>query len=228
MRHYAAVSEPVEIGSVLSRHHANTCETLVDWLDSYVYVVQVFPPIEDQGFRLIAGRVAFLRCVESWSPFLFMADCQKKILPVFERERPSDERPRLAVAANRLYGLGEISERELSKARRAAREAAREFPAVAFATGPWDGFGVERMAARAAGAEDVCNAVTGVATTMGFDAWDEAYAKSGEDDPRHARRAFYGHAPPTRGSVIAARAREKALNRERRMETKRLFRYLES
>jgi len=55
---------------------------------------------------------------------LFAADCAEHILPLFERDNPSDLRPRFAIEAARKFALGEITKEELAAALAAARDAA--------------------------------------------------------------------------------------------------------
>ena len=56
----------------------------------------------------------------TYSLRMFAADCAEHVLPIFEKERPGDDRPRKAIEAARAYARGEIDE----AARAAAREAA--------------------------------------------------------------------------------------------------------
>lgn len=41
---------------------------------------------------------------------LFAADCGEHVLPIFERTRPGDDRPRKAIEAARAFALGEIDQ----------------------------------------------------------------------------------------------------------------------
>jgi hypothetical protein len=86
---------------------------------------------------------------------LWMADCAVRMLPLFEREQPTDQRPRRAIEAARAYARAEIGEAALSAAgadgydgwdaaardaaRYAALAAARTAAArdAAWATGDW-------------------------------------------------------------------------------------------
>ena len=52
---------------------------------------------------------------------LFAADCAERVLPIYEKEYPEDQRPRQAIEAARAFVRGEIS----AAARAAARDAAR-------------------------------------------------------------------------------------------------------
>lgn len=67
------------------------------------------------------------------------ADCAERVLPLFERERSGDNRPRRAIEQARAWARGEITMTEAREAAYAAHAAAREAP------------GAAREAARAAG-----------------------------------------------------------------------------
>lgn len=54
---------------------------------------------------------------------LIAADCAEEALPIYERERPGDDRPRRAIEAARAYARGEIDGEALAAARAAARAA---------------------------------------------------------------------------------------------------------
>jgi len=47
---------------------------------------------------------------------LFAADCAEHVLPLFEKEYPNDDRPRLAIQAARDFANGKISKQELDAA----------------------------------------------------------------------------------------------------------------
>lgn len=54
------------------------------------------------------------------------ADCARKVLKYFEKERPKDKRPRQAIKAARDWASGKITVGEARKAALAAHAAARE------------------------------------------------------------------------------------------------------
>ena len=54
------------------------------------------------------------------------ADCAERVLPLFEEQRPSDDRPRRAVAAGRAWAREQITTSEARAAAVAAHTAARE------------------------------------------------------------------------------------------------------
>lgn len=60
---------------------------------------------------------------------LWVADCAARVLHIFEKERPRDDRPRLAIIASRQFARGEIGDAAWAAARDAAwaaRDAARD------------------------------------------------------------------------------------------------------
>ena len=56
----------------------------------------------------------------------YMADIAESVLHIFEKERPDDMRPRLAIQAKRDYADGKISREEWDAACAAAGDAARD------------------------------------------------------------------------------------------------------
>ena len=77
----------------------------------------------------------------------FAADCAARVLHLFEKERPGDDRPRKAIQAARDYADGKIDDtaRDARAAAWAAAGAARDARAAA-----WAAAGAARAAARAA------------------------------------------------------------------------------
>ena len=56
---------------------------------------------------------------------LFAADCAERVLPIYEKEYPEDQRPRQAIEAARAFARGEISAAARAAAGTAAWDAAR-------------------------------------------------------------------------------------------------------
>lgn len=56
---------------------------------------------------------------------LLACDYAERVLPIFERERPDDDRPRRAIETARRHALGNATDEELYAARAAAWDAAR-------------------------------------------------------------------------------------------------------
>ena len=98
--------------------------------------------------------------VDGWnqrSARLFAADCAEHVLPLFEAQRPGDDRPRLAIDAARAFARGEI-------------DAAR-----AFARGEIDA--AARSAAWAAAGDAAGDAAWAAARSA---AWAAAWAAGGD------------------------------------------------
>ena len=68
---------------------------------------------------LLAGPVDVSRELR-----LFACDCAERVLPLFERERPDDARPRMAIEIARRYANGKAVSEETAAAGDAARAAA--------------------------------------------------------------------------------------------------------
>lgn len=71
---------------------------------------------------------------------LYAADCAEHVLPLFEAERPNDDRPRKAIEAARAYARGEIG----AAAREAAVWAAAATSASAREAAGWAAAAAER------------------------------------------------------------------------------------
>lgn len=110
--------------------HACMIDQLPIWLDATLYVLQPAPGTDrlDGDDKVVLRRARLTRRVETWTETtarLFAADCAEMVLPIYEREYPDDDRPRLAIAAARAYAHGEIDSGALVTARDAAWSAAR-------------------------------------------------------------------------------------------------------
>jgi hypothetical protein len=90
------------------------------------------------------------RIVAAWA-----ADCAERVLPLFEAEAPSDERPRDAIARARAYSRGELDTADQIRRRFIAGRAAASVTsaaAVAAARSAAQASGVGHMGAHALGA----------------------------------------------------------------------------
>ena len=68
---------------------------------------------------------------------LFACDCAERVLPIFEKECPEDNRPRKAIEVARLFADGEATHEELDAARAAAWAAARAAARAASWAAAW-------------------------------------------------------------------------------------------
>jgi len=66
-----------------------------------------------------------LRCINESAGMeiiLFKCDCAERVLPIFEKEYPDDNRPRILIETLRRFANKEATQEELARAARAARE----------------------------------------------------------------------------------------------------------
>ena len=108
------------------------------------------------GDKVAYGQARLLRRVGSMDERalrLFAADCAERILPIFERDCPADDRPRRAIEAARGYCAGTVTREQMAAAWDAARDAARAAAWDAARAAAWAAAGDAAWAARdAAGA----------------------------------------------------------------------------
>jgi hypothetical protein len=108
-------------------YHICRKEDLIYWLDKEIYEVEYRGEIIEDDDKCVVREARLLCKVEAWNEKtarLFAADCAEKVLPIFEKQYPEDNRPRLAIKATRDYANGKITQDELSAAESAARSAA--------------------------------------------------------------------------------------------------------
>ncbi len=104
---------------------------------------------------------------------LFACDCAERVLPLFERERPGDTRPREAIALARRFAKGEASQEDLAAAGAAAWDAAWAAAGAAARAAAW---GAAWDAAGAAAWDAAWAAAWGAAWgAAGAAAWDAAW-----------------------------------------------------
>ena len=158
--------------------------------------------IVHEDSKVVVRRARLVRrlCWDDRVARLFAADCAERVLPIFERERPDDDRPRRAIEAARFAG-GKIDD--------AARDAA------------WDAAGA---AARAA-AGDAAWAARAAAGDARAAAGDAAWA-AGAAAEAAARGAAWAAAGDAAWAARAA-AGAAAVAAERGWQTKRLVEYLD-
>jgi hypothetical protein len=97
--------------------------------------------------------------------------CAEQVLHLFEKERPNDQRPRLALEAKRRWLDGDISDDELDAARAAAWAAARDVARDAARDAAWAAaWAAARAAARDAARAAAWAAAGDVARAAAWDA----------------------------------------------------------
>jgi len=81
----------------------------------------------DHGDKVVVRRARLIRkaaTLDDKTLRLLAADFAEHVLPIFEKKRPGDMRPREAIAAARAFARGEIGAGELQEKRAAAYAAA--------------------------------------------------------------------------------------------------------
>jgi hypothetical protein len=149
--------------------HACRWGDAVHHISDELWVCELDGPIVEGGDKVAGERLRLVRkvaAIDKRTLRHFAADCAEQVLPIFERERPDDDRPRKAITAARDFADGKISAAARAAARAAAWDAAGDAAGIA-----------ARVAARAA-----ARAAAGAA------AWDAAGDAAG-DAARAAARA---------------------------------------
>ncbi len=85
--------------------HAASAEQAPHWIRERAFLIELGGEITDADGKLLARRGRLLRELDfSRSKAVeFACDCAERVLPLFERERPDDHRPRKAIEAARAW-----------------------------------------------------------------------------------------------------------------------------
>lgn len=110
-------------------YHLARLQDLIKWWGSHLWVAEHDDPepIIHEDSKVVVRRARLLAPVLAWNERtqrLFAADCAERVLPIYERARPGDSRPRVAVETARLFARGVATRDELFTARDAAWSAA--------------------------------------------------------------------------------------------------------
>lgn len=120
--------KPCERGYHLCRE-----QDLLWWIGPALWEAEADGPSIEHGSaatansKVVVARARLLRPVTKWNERtarLFAADCAEQVLPLFERVRHGDDRPRQAIAVARAYADGAATRAELHAAGAAAWAAA--------------------------------------------------------------------------------------------------------
>ena len=114
--------------------HATTADNLVPHINETLWRVEIdgeYVWHDDllMGRKLVARRMLTVERIEAWNDRttrLFAVECAERVLPLFERDRPGDSRPREALAVARRFADGQATREELAAAGAAAGAAARD------------------------------------------------------------------------------------------------------
>jgi hypothetical protein len=181
-------------------YHLAREQDLIHWLGEAIYEAEPRGELIETDDKVLARDCRLLRQLVGWNDRtarLFACDCAERVLPLYERDYPGDQRPRQAIAVARCYANGQATDNELA----AAWDAAWDAAGAAAGDAAWDAARAAARAAAGAAAWDAARAAARAAA--GAAAWDAARAAAGA------------------AAWAAARAAERA------WQTARLFYYLE-
>ena len=157
---------PCENGLHLCRR-----EDLLDWLGPVIWEAEADESeLIEQRDKVVVRRARVVRRLDAWNERtarLFAADCAEKVLPIFEKQRPGDNRPRKAIEAARAFANGQISADDWDAAGAAARDAAGAAARDAARDAARAAAGAAAWAAARAAARDAAEA----AAWDAFDKW---------------------------------------------------------
>ena len=108
---------PRPVVACSSGYHFATIENLVNWARPEAYEIETRGAV-GLGDKSAAESIRFVRQLHCDDRVLrhFAADCAEACLPLFERERPRDDRPRRAIEVARRFADGQATLGELAVA----------------------------------------------------------------------------------------------------------------
>jgi len=90
-----------------------------DWEGTVLDVLKMTSiPVNDRLWVVLREE-----CIDESLLHIFACDCAEKVLPIFEKKYPNDDRPRKAIEAKRKWLKKEFIDDQLSAAARAASDA---------------------------------------------------------------------------------------------------------
>jgi hypothetical protein len=93
-------------------YHFVNIEQLPQWLGPTLYEIEVRGQIIHQADKSVAEQARLIRKVETWNDKtlrLYAADCAERVLGLYEKQYPKDDRPRKAIQAARDFANGLIN-----------------------------------------------------------------------------------------------------------------------
>ncbi len=103
-----------------SGYHLCEMDDLILWLGPAIYTAEGKGEfIRHYNDKTVFQQARLLRCLDSWNERtvrLFAADCAEHVLPIFEKQYPAEQRPRLCISAARDFANGKITRSQLDAA----------------------------------------------------------------------------------------------------------------
>jgi hypothetical protein len=112
-------------------------QDLIYWLGPVIWRAEIDGELIEANDKVVARRARVVERLDTWNERtarLFAADCAERLLPLFEKRHPNDDRPRKAIEAARAFARDEIG----AAARDAAGAAARAAAGAAARDAAWD------------------------------------------------------------------------------------------
>jgi len=110
-------------------YHFVNIEQLPQWLGPTLYEIEVRGQIIHEADKSVAEQARLIRKVKTWNDKtlrLYAADCAERVLGLYEKQYPKDDRPRKAIQATRDFANGLITKDAAHAAAYAAYAAARD------------------------------------------------------------------------------------------------------
>ena len=146
-------------------YHLCEPKHLIHWLGPTIWEAEGHGHAIAQDGKIVFAQARLLRRVTTWNDRtarLFACDCADRVMPIYAKRYPGEDRPQQCIATARRFANGEATAEELAAARDAARAAAWD--------ADWDAAWAARDAARAA-----AWAAAWAAWAAAWAAWDAAW-----------------------------------------------------
>ncbi len=121
-------------------YHLARPTNLLEWLGPAIFEAEYKGEVIEFDDKIVVRKARLIRICGGWTEStarLFAADCAEHVLPIFEEQYPSDDRPRKAIEAARAFARGEIDAAAGAAAGAAARAAARAAAGAAAGAAAW-------------------------------------------------------------------------------------------
>jgi hypothetical protein len=86
-------------------------QDLIYWLGPVIWRAEIDGELIEANDKVVARRARVVERLDTWNERtarLFAADCAERLLPLFEKRHPNDDRPRKAIEAARAFARDEI------------------------------------------------------------------------------------------------------------------------
>ena len=110
-------------------YHCFMPEHILEWIEAQLFEVEINGRHVHGDDKTVVQKMRLLRKVDVWNDKtarLFACYCARDGLPLFEKDYPNDNRPRVAIETAERYANGEATIEELNAAWAAALAAASD------------------------------------------------------------------------------------------------------